>query len=345
MLISVIIPVYNVKSYLDECVQSVLNQKNVDYEIILVDDESSDGSEKLCDDWAAKYDFIRVIHKENQGLGFARNSGLDVAKGKYIVFLDSDDIIPKDTLCYLGDLMEREQCDIVNFQFRMETMRERIAEELSKERNQDTGEKEQIERYKENEIWKDYLLGKICGTAWTKMYKREIFDKVRFSKVPLHEDTYSMHLFLNEAKKIVSTNRICYIQYRRPGSLIQSTFSQNNFIEIECGKRVYEFIKDKAPEYTNFARAKYLLSIYDVAETMLYRKSEKKYRKEFYEISESLRGECEFISNMQEIDKTNKKRFVLFAKHPWVYMQLYHFIFFKAKLGNILRRVKGDPVY
>jgi len=89
--ISIIIPVYKVEKYLDRCIQSVLNQSFTDYEVILVDDGSPDSCPEMCDSYAASDSRFKVIHKKNQGLGFARNSGLDIAQGKYVMFLDSDD--------------------------------------------------------------------------------------------------------------------------------------------------------------------------------------------------------------------------------------------------------------
>lgn len=94
--VSLIIPVYNAKKYLDKCICSVLNQTEVPDEIILVDDGSTDGSSDICNNYAHKYPFIKVIHKKNGGLGFARNSGLDIATCQYISFLDSDDYLDQD---------------------------------------------------------------------------------------------------------------------------------------------------------------------------------------------------------------------------------------------------------
>ena len=92
-LISVIVPIYNVEKYLDQCLETIVNQTYQNLEIILVDDGSPDGCPEKCDQWAQKDTRIKVIHKENAGLGFARNSGLDIATGQYIVFVDSDDYI------------------------------------------------------------------------------------------------------------------------------------------------------------------------------------------------------------------------------------------------------------
>ena len=101
--VSVIVPIYNVEKYLDECMVSLLNQTLKDIEIILVDDESPDNCPKMCDEYANKDKRVKVVHKKNGGLGFARNSGLDVATGEYVAFIDSDDWIkPTHLECFIN---------------------------------------------------------------------------------------------------------------------------------------------------------------------------------------------------------------------------------------------------
>lgn len=97
MLLSVIVPVYNVKSYIDRCIRSILTQSYRDIELVLIDDGSTDGSSLLCDEWAKKDKRIVVVHKVNEGVSAARNTGLDVAKGDFITFVDSDDFIAPET--------------------------------------------------------------------------------------------------------------------------------------------------------------------------------------------------------------------------------------------------------
>lgn len=115
--ISVIIPVYKVEKYIHACVDSVLRQSFQNFEIILVDDGSPDACPEICDSYAASDSRIRVIHKENSGLGFARNSGLDVACGRYVCFLDSDDYLELNTLDYCLSIAEKEEADEVRFLF------------------------------------------------------------------------------------------------------------------------------------------------------------------------------------------------------------------------------------
>ena len=111
-LVSIIVPVYQVKNYVGECVESLLRQTYTNLEILLVDDGSTDGSGAICDEYARGDNRIRVIHQENQGLSSARNTGLDQAKGEYVAFVDSDDAVRLDYIETLYDLADRYQADI-----------------------------------------------------------------------------------------------------------------------------------------------------------------------------------------------------------------------------------------
>lgn len=114
-LLSIIIPVYNTKQYLRECVDSAIDQDVDDVEIILVDDGSTDGSEEICDDYADKNSSVKVVHKPNKGLGSARNAGIRVAEGKYIYLLDSDDYIQPNSLGKVIGSCEENDLDICFF--------------------------------------------------------------------------------------------------------------------------------------------------------------------------------------------------------------------------------------
>ena len=103
MILSIIIPVYNAAKYINQCIQSVVRQSYHDFECILIDDGSNDGSGELCDNWAGIDNRIKVIHQQNQGVSIARNKGIKIAQGKYIVFIDSDDWVEEN---YLEALME-----------------------------------------------------------------------------------------------------------------------------------------------------------------------------------------------------------------------------------------------
>lgn len=117
MRISVVVPVYNVETYIHECLDSLLAQTVPAYEIILVDDGSKDNSGIICDSYADRYSQIKVIHKQNEGLGMARNSGMDIAAGDYIMFVDSDDFCQNDMLERLAQIIEETECDTCKISF------------------------------------------------------------------------------------------------------------------------------------------------------------------------------------------------------------------------------------
>lgn len=128
--VSVVIPVYNVEKYLVQCLDSVVAQDYKDIEVILVDDGSTDSSGLICDEYAKKYQFIDVIHKKNGGLGYARNTGIERAKGDYITFIDSDDIVGKQMITNLINQIDRNGVDTVVGGFRrIDVNNEIIAEE------------------------------------------------------------------------------------------------------------------------------------------------------------------------------------------------------------------------
>ena len=116
--LSIIVPVYNIGQYLEECIESLIEQTYSDKEIILVDDGSTDNSGKICDAFAGNYSYIKVIHQENKGLPFARNAGLEIAEGEYIGFVDSDDVIKKDMYKKLISALEETDADmaVCNFE-------------------------------------------------------------------------------------------------------------------------------------------------------------------------------------------------------------------------------------
>lgn len=111
--VSIIVPIYNVEQYLDRCMQSLLNQTLDGIEIIMVDDESPDRCPQLCEEYKAKYPNVKVVHKKNEGLGFARNSGLEVAEGEYVAFIDSDDFVDTDMFQNLYEYGVKHRCDAV----------------------------------------------------------------------------------------------------------------------------------------------------------------------------------------------------------------------------------------
>ncbi len=126
---TMVLPVYNVEKYLDRCIESILEQNFTSYEIILVDDGSKDSCPSMCDEWSQKDSRIRVIHKKNAGLGYARNTGLEAARGEYIFFIDSDDYILPETLQTVHNTIKREQAEAVFYGFKRVDKNDKIVYE------------------------------------------------------------------------------------------------------------------------------------------------------------------------------------------------------------------------
>lgn len=179
MLISVIIPIYNAEEHLHKSVESVLNQKNADIEIILVDDGSTDNSGKLCDEYANKYDNVCVVHKENGGLSTARNAGIKASTGTHISFLDADDYFDSSTYENIYKVIEKYNPDCIDFGWKYVNSLGEITPNLHKLKKREVLDKDYIYdnilppllnlREKNDNFIYDFAVNKI--------YKKEIIDK------------------------------------------------------------------------------------------------------------------------------------------------------------------------
>lgn len=245
-LISVIIPAYNEEEKLSRCVDSILNQTYTNLEIILVDDGSKDKTPIICDEYQAKDERIRVIHQENKGLSDARNAGLEIATGEYIVFIDSDDITLKEMIEKLYHLLKEYDADISVCQF----------QNFTDEIPEITQPEEKITIYEGDKryqaIWDSWAL--TC-VQWNKLFKRKIFADLRFPSGKYHEDEYVIHKEIHNARKIVYTNQIYYL-YSKQGETITNTPSLKKFYHaLEGFHDRLDFFDELG--YTDFSRKSY----------------------------------------------------------------------------------------
>ncbi len=177
-LVSVIIPVYNVEKYLSVCLDSVITQDYANLEVILVDDGSPDNCGEICDGYAAKDSRIKVVHKQNGGLSSARNSALDIMKGDWVMFVDSDDEIKPNMISTMLKYAIDNSCEIV----RCNCMTKRLNREEVRALPVPAG---LYERDKINELIIKDILG---SQAWFGLYKSNLWDKVRFPEGRIYED-------------------------------------------------------------------------------------------------------------------------------------------------------------
>lgn len=236
-LVSVIVPVYHVEDYLDDCVRSIVAQSYSNLEIILVDDGSDDSCPQKCDSWAEKDRRIKVIHKTNGGLSDARNTGLDIAQGEYIAFVDSDDFVHKTYIELLLKIIEERECDIAICGFQKFLDGTQITEKLLKnDRKIMTPE----ECYKETDAFYD--------VAWNKLYKRSVIGDIRYPYRKLHEDIYTTYKIIFSASSIGVTNDELYYYRQRGNSIIGNQGGAPGMDIEEALWERYVFFIDKSPE-------------------------------------------------------------------------------------------------
>ncbi len=237
-LISVIIPVYNVKPYLQMCAETVFAQTFRNLEIIFVDDGSTDGSGELCDELARKDPRVRVIHQENGGLSDARNTGIMASTGAFLFFLDSDDAISPVTLAHLWTACIRTRADVAIGDFI------RFSEEkVPTERRQFTTEAVDTE-----EAIRRLLLHQECvHTAWGKLFRRKLWETMRFPKGLLNEDHAVIYDVMVNVKKAAFVKDALYYYRIRQGSIMTSRITERNLPLLDTSERVTNMIIERYP--------------------------------------------------------------------------------------------------
>lgn len=219
-IISVIITVFNRKSFLDKCIRSVLFQEGVSIELILVDDESTDGSSKICQSYESKYDNVKLIRQKNSGLSKSRNVGLDNAAGDYIVFLDDDDIMTPGSLRTMLDAMHTYDVDFVLGNF------ERVDKNgiFCSESHMPENVKNRV--INTDEYWKASFDNDgyfIFIVNWAKLYKKKIWENLRFpEEYRKSEDEYLMSDILARCNTIYVTDYIVHKQTLTTNSITRS---------------------------------------------------------------------------------------------------------------------------
>ena len=246
-MISVIVPVYNVEKYLKRCIESILSQTYTQLDVILVDDGSPDACPNICDEYAVLDNRVRVIHKSNGGLSDARNVGLDIARGEWVTFVDSDDWIEPDMYEYLIANAKRNDAEIsvggVNDEF---------FDGNDTVITKTTYHGELIEESVSGiEAMKKYFFS--SWSAWDKIYRREVFDGIRFPIGEINEDEAIVLQLLDRCKKVAYTNKVFYHYIHRPESITTSDFSEKKLAWYRHCKDNLEWVKEHHPELEPYA--------------------------------------------------------------------------------------------
>lgn len=242
-LISVVIPIYNVDKYLDNCILSIVNQSYRNLEIILVDDGSTDSCPRICDEWKSKDKRIIVIHKENGGLSDARNTGIDIASGRYISFIDSDDWISPNMYERMLDAIYHTNSDIACCG--------RIIVRNGKEVKSLYTADEITVYDRQTAICKC-----LCGTtieeaAWDKLYKKSLFANIRYPIGEINEDIMVTPFLLEKSSKVVHVGEALYYYRCNSVGISKSKYNASKSVVIKHIKAVKHYFDTHYPLLKN----------------------------------------------------------------------------------------------
>lgn len=250
MKISVIVPVYKVEKYLDQCVKSIINQSYKNLEILLVNDGSPDRCGEICDDYAKIDPRVKVIHKKNGGLSSARNMGLDNATGDFIGFVDSDDWINQNFYELLINTAKKTKSDIVECNFI------HVYDRESKSDRKDTRE---INTYNNIHSLECHFNSKhFYRCVWNKIYKKHLFDQIRFPVNKLAEDLFVTHELLYLAKKVAHIDYTGYYYFIRPDSIMGKNNRKLTLDTLEGMMEQHKFICGNAPQLKRYVDKLYM---------------------------------------------------------------------------------------
>ena len=279
--ISVIIPVYNVERFLRQCVDSVLTQTYTNLEIILVDDGSPDGCGRICDEYVKKDKRVKVIHKQNGGLSDARNAGMDIATGEYLLFIDSDDWIENDTIELLYGNMSRSNADISTCLYYNAYLNCVVPH---------CTDAEILVLNTEQAIEKCFTNKKSTVSAWGKLYRKSIFDNLRYPYGKYCEDSFIIVDVLSKASVIVVDTAPKFYYRQRKSSIIHDVFSPKTLDVIEAFERNLRIIEETYTGIIDTAKARLLSVTLDVFQLMIFSPDYKRipdYRKVLHTLREN----------------------------------------------------------
>ena len=309
-LLTVVIPVYNVERYLKRCIESVLAQEWKDYEILLVDDGSTDHSPQICDDYVKAYDFISVIHKENGGLSEARNTGISHAKGEYVYFPDSDDWIEPDTFIALAEALESQEFDIISFN----------RDFVKGEEDAIVSEPEVTQVFEGKDAFVQMLKHRyITGFANDKIYRKSLFvdNNILFPSRKYYEDLGTNYKLFLSAKKVYATNQKYYhYLIDNPDSITQS-WNEKKFRDMfGFYKEVFysDFVRSQLnQEELHISQLYYVNGLTHILASLYKAKLHKHYSEIASEVKQELEKHKITCSEMKSIPNRNK--YLLYRLH------------------------------
>jgi glycosyltransferase involved in cell wall biosynthesis len=306
-LVSIIVPIYNAEKYLDSCIQSVLRQTYTNWELILIDDGSTDKSGRIAEEYGFADERITVFHQKNLGVSLARNQGIDEATGNYVVFLDADDELIEDCLAKTVNIAEETNADVV-------AGRSCENQELFQDRIIWTGAEAL-----ENSL-KDHLF---TYSACAKLIRREFIGKTRFTPdIRINEDSYFVFQLLCKQNVFVLTNDVIYFYRANSESSSRTVFSEKYFDILKVSDLKYKKIEEQFPQMHDLAKNMLLKARMNMLRILAVRT-----RDEYRDVEKKL---LEYILD-------NKEDYIPSSKecNQWMFI-LSHHLFYVYKFAHYI---------
>lgn len=330
--ISIIIPIYNVEQHIRKCVKSVINQTYKNIEIILVDDGSPDNCGRIAESFAEMDERIKVVHQENKGLCSARNAGLEVATGEYIGFIDSDDWILPDMYEYLYKNLKEHEADITACRYF------RVIKNKKTKVNTDG----QVKIFNTDEAINNIVTKFELRTVfWNKLFKREIFDNIRFPEDRVFEGTNMMHIVLEQAERIVLLPDAKYYYIDTESSIINTSNIKNGCDYVLGFIKRYNELVDKYPELRETMLKQVVKNSISLLVTLKKFKNQelREFDEQFKKIYDFIINNIDTIRNLHKINKVTIWKLMTYKKVRRSRLRLIKLL---KKVGRKIKKIKKN---
>lgn len=268
--LSIIVPVHNCEKYIEKCINSILNQTFKDFELILVDDGSSDNSGKVCDYFNETDSRIKVIHQKNMGVSVARNVGLDISNGKYIGFIDGDDYIEKDMYEFLYSNIKKYEAEVAICGIENIFIKNDGSEKLIHQTSDFSG----VKILNGEEAFSESLKSKIFSVnPVNKLFDKKLFEGERFPEGKISEDAFIIPSILLKAKKVVCKADIKYYYVRHENSITTSSFFEKDWNVTEAYLNHLNTVKKHYPKLIKEVEFRHIWSYTYVLDKMIVSKN------------------------------------------------------------------------
>lgn len=305
-LVSVIVPVYNVENYLRECLDSIVAQTYLNIEVILIDDGSKDSSGKICDEYADKDNRVKVIHKENGGVSAARNTGLDIAKGDWISYVDSDDYIESTMIETLICLAKGHDVELAMCSFKDISECDNVLQEND------------IRIFSKDELIYNYVVrnADYCITEgiWDRIYKRELVEGLRFKNDRINEDIlYTMEVFIRTHKAVYTSAKLYNYRAGREGNITgRKTTIDSIKDKIYCSKNSAKILRGSGNE--KLADIFECIHFLEISELIIF--NDGKYNKDILDYKYYMKPIVKKVLSYKNVSRKIKAKLLLVLINP-----------------------------